>query len=483
MPESNARESAKNVMLWIGRLTVLRHWMDTPVVAKLFALCNAIVEKDIAAATMDYHSLTAALLDAPARRVTGDIWKDYVFAELIETPNRFSSLAAAGTMDPAVKEAMDHDLRLIQELFRLNSQQILDWINQLTLEQKRKENQTSRESVRANRASREQENRIMNLAESAWFGVKNPKKPTVRRQPDYSYEIAPKEPLTKSELSTENWIQWGYADPAKLVHYVADEALALLYRKFLAENDWRNLTEDLVRFFGKYGSGIFLRYRWFVATDDQFYGVEPEETAQSLWDDLYGVDRAKEKLFANALSFLHRSKGDNTLLYGAEGMGKTSLIMALAQEPEMRELRLVFFAQKDAYRACEIIEQLGQQPFHFIAFLDDISMAEPDYRRLKRAFGGRMSPRNVLVWATATGKPSDSTLFPVQVPFAKPTFSDFQRAVSDMLRRQHIDMDETGLQQMVHTACEQWRDENNDCSIRSANRLADRLIREHRVHE
>ena len=483
MPESNARESAKNVMLLIGRLTVLRHWMDTPVVAKLFALCNAIVENDIATATMEYHSLTAALLDVPARRVTGDIWKDYVFAELIETPNRFSSLAAAGTMDPAVKEAMDHDLRLIQELFRLNSQQILDWINQMALEQKRKENRDGREIRQASRASSEQENRILNLAESAWFGAHPPKRQPTRRQSSYSYEMTDKEPLTKRELSTENWIQWGYAEPAELVNYIADEALAILYRKFLVENDWRNLTEDLMRFFGKYGSGMFLRYRWFIATDDQFYGAEPKETKESLWDELYGVDRAKEKLFANALSFLHRSKGDNMLLYGAEGMGKTSLVMALAQEPEMHELRLVFFAQKDAYRACEIIEQLGQQPFHFIAFLDDISMAEQDYRRLKRAFGSRMSPRNVLIWATATSKPSDSTLFPVQIPFAKPTFSDFQRAVSDMLRRQRMDMDEEGMRQMVQAACEQWRDESNDCSIRSANRLADRLIREYRIHE
>lgn len=478
--ERNAQQSAKHIMLLIGRLTILRGWMDAPVVAKLFDLCNSIAEKDAIAATMDYHSLTAALLETPTRRVTGDIWKDHVFSELIETPNRFSLLAASGSMDPAVKEAMGHDLMLVQELFALDSQQVIDWICEI-LEESEPVQRHAVKQLEEN-DSQKREKTILDLAQSAWLGGSKKKKEEDRQtRPAYEYKISENEPISIVELNTENWIQWGYAEPAQFVSYVADEALAILYRKFLTQEAWSNLVNDLIWFFRKYGTGIFLQYRWFVASDDQFYGIDTDPTTIGQWDALYGVDRAKEKLYVNALSFLHRNKGDNVLLYGAEGMGKTSLITSLTMEPEMSDLRLVFLAKKDVFELFDMIETLAKQPFHFIVLLDEILLGEQEYQQLKRVLGGRSCPENVLLWATSVQKPNDHTLFPLQIPFYQPEYSEFQQAVIDMLARERLTVDEEEIYNNIVDVCKKWHRENDDLSIRSASRLVDRLKREYSV--
>ncbi len=481
--EKNAQQSAKHIMLLIGRLTILRRWMDAPVVAKLFALCNSIAEKDVVAATMDYHSLTAALLEAPTRRVTGDIWKDHVFSELIETPNRFSSLAASGTMDPAVKEAMEHDLQLVQELFMLDSQQVIDWIREIS-ETSDKETGIAEVNEQESQPApaKDRERTILDLAQSAWFGGNNKKKiEQEQMRPAYEYKILENESLSAVDLHTETWIQWGYAEPAKLVAYVADEALAILYRKFLVQEDWRELTGDLIWFFHKYGNGVFLRYRWFVVSDDQFYGIETDANAIEQWDTLYGVDRAKEKLYDNALSFLHRTQGENVLLYGAEGMGKTSLITSLTMEPEMSDLRLVFLVKKDVFSVFEVIEMLAKQPFHFIVLLDEVILDAQEYQQFKRALGGRNCPDNVLLWATSAQQPADHTLFPLQIPFDQPNYAQFQQAVIDMLSQEHLAVDDQDVYNNIIEVCQRWHDENEDLSMRSASKLVDRLKREHSI--
>lgn len=470
------KEAAEHIMLLIGRLTVLKNIAESPALDKLFSLCTAVLEQDSNAATFEYHSLTAIMLDSQARRVTGDIWKDQLFSELIESPNRFSRLAASGKMDPAVKESMEHDLRLLQELFKLNSQQIIAWIEELAKDGGRK-TLSRAELMRRNAKEtqeKERESKIVGIAQTAWFGFDLPPR-QVKPKKQAQYTIPGDEMLTVKKLDTENWIQWGYAEPAQLIEYVADEALALLYRKFLAEEDWSNLAAELEAFFNEYGCGIFLRYRFFAATDDHFYGVDPENIKSVDWDDLYGIDRAKEKLYANALRFLHTGQGENTLLYGAEGMGKSSLILSLVRE--LDDLRLVSFAQKEAADACELIQRLGEQPFKFIALLDDISMEETDYRKLKRMLATRMGPKNVLVFATSNKRPPDSTLFPLQIPFNKPDQDDFLIMIQDILRREQLTLSPDKLSQEA----ENWLAEGNGCSIRSANRLTDRLLRENRI--
>ena len=112
-------ESARRITFLLNRLTVLRTLLRTDPAARLVELCDAVAAGDGTAAAARYHSMTAALLDQPTRRVTGDIFKDFLFAEILESSNRFSLMAAAGHSDPPVMLAMEKDLRILQELFAL----------------------------------------------------------------------------------------------------------------------------------------------------------------------------------------------------------------------------------------------------------------------------------------------------------------------------------------------------------------------------
>lgn len=472
MEQTAIVQEINEAILWIEQLTILRRMVTTPVIEEMISLFHAMIDCDANKMTKYYHSLTSLLLDAPIRRVTGDIWKDYLFAELIEVPNRFSTMATTGTMDPAVKEAMGHDLQLVQDLFYLNSEQIIEWIDRMKQEYRPMEQpKTKTEQVH--------NDSITQLAESAWFGIASLKKPQHTEETIETKEPETMEKLLMDELQTEQWIGWLYSEPAQQVDYIADEALALLYRKFLAEDDWGMLLDDLIWFFHHYGTGIFLRYRWFVADAEKFYGIDVDETKAIKWDDLYGVDRAKEKLFANVLSFLYRSQADNTILYGAQGMGKTSLATSIMMEPEMSELRFVYLIPKDAFQIYEIVHELGKQPFHFIVFLDEWPMGEEDYQILKRAMGGRMVPRNILFFMTAEQQPTDRTMFPLQISFSDPNFEEFQQSVLDIMSRNYVSTQDREIHEQALLACKQWREESDDFSIRSASRLADRLIREH----
>jgi hypothetical protein len=106
------RLSAESTAQLLEQLTVLRGILHTEPVNRLLDLIDAVAAKDTQDAQSCFYALTAALLSAEARRVTGDIWKDFLFSQLIEVPNRFSELAAQGVVDPPVQAAMERDLAL-----------------------------------------------------------------------------------------------------------------------------------------------------------------------------------------------------------------------------------------------------------------------------------------------------------------------------------------------------------------------------------
>lgn len=458
-----AAEGARRITFLLGRLTVLRSMLRTEPAARLMELCDAIAANDATAGAARYHAMTAALLENPNRRVTGDIFKDFLFAEILESNNRFARLSAAHRSDPPVMLAMEQDLRLVQELFSLECDTLIDWIGSVN------KKKTQRESAVPSATPRKPSNeeRITGMAGSAWGGGFFQKDRARARIPEPEATVD-----LPDELELSHWVRWEYDDPGERVTYAADDGLAVIYRRFLAEEDWGKLVVPLAEFHRQFGSGEFLHYRAFVAADDGMEGMDLSEFPS--WDDIVVSDNQKERLYANTLRFLHTGEGENALLYGSGGMGKSSLVLALAKE--LPELRFVFLAQRDFADCMETLSRLKEQPFRFIAFLDDLSLSEREYRRLKAAVKSRLFRGNSLLYATSDQRPSDSSVFGLELGFDTLSEQSFLRAVQKALEENSVELDE----ETVRSACRRWQDEQGELTLRAAARLATALARKDR---
>ncbi|MGI6192112.1 MAG: DUF815 domain-containing protein [Christensenellales bacterium] len=449
-------ESARRITFLLNRLTVLRTLLRTEPAARLVELCDAVAESDATAAAARYHSMTAALLDQPTRRVTGDIFKDFLFSEILESSNRFSLMAAAGHADPPVMLAMEKDLRILQELFNLTCATLMDWIGSL--------NKAGQPAPTVQTRRTGSEDNISRMASSAWGGGFFPKDKQRARTPEPA--VAAKLP-DKLELS--GWVRWEYSDPGERITYVADDGLAVIYRLFLAEEDWGRLVKPLYDFHRQHGSGEFLRYRIFADTDEGILGMELKDAP--VWDEITVSNGQKERLYANTLRFLHTGKGEHALLYGPGGMGKSSLILALAKE--LPEIRLMFMARRDFAACMNTLRMLQEQPFRFIAFFDDLSLSEREYRRLKSAVKAQLHSGNALIYATSANPPPDSSVFGLEIGFDMLNPDDFERHVREEIRRSGTLVDYA----TIADACSRWREQRGELTLRSGTRLAEAIVR------
>jgi predicted AAA+ superfamily ATPase len=121
--------------------------------------------------------------------------------------------------------------------------------------------------------------------------------------------------------------------------------------------------------------------------------------------DLLHVDAQKEALVTNTRQFLGGFPANNTLLWGARGTGKSSLIHAILGEYAAQSLRLVEVGKEDLQYLAEIVDVLAPHPYKFIVFCDDLSFEadDPSYKALKSALEGSVfkSTANVLIYATS----------------------------------------------------------------------------------
>jgi len=125
---------------------------------------------------------------------------------------------------------------------------------------------------------------------------------------------------------------------------------------------------------------------------------------------LRGVDRVRDLLVENTRRFARALPANNALLWGARGMGKSSLVKA-AHAAINREkgvagrLKLVEIHREDIEGLPALMSLLREAPYRFIVFCDDLSFDAGDtsYKSLKAALEGGVEgrPANVLFYATS----------------------------------------------------------------------------------
>ncbi len=125
---------------------------------------------------------------------------------------------------------------------------------------------------------------------------------------------------------------------------------------------------------------------------------------------LKGIDRMRDILIENTERFANGLPANNALLWGARGMGKSSLVKAAHarinndRKPADR-LKLIEIHREDIESLPALMDLLRGSHFHFIVFCDDLSFDGNDasYKSLKAVLEGGIEgrPDNVILYATS----------------------------------------------------------------------------------
>ena len=121
-----------------------------------------------------------------------------------------------------------------------------------------------------------------------------------------------------------------------------------------------------------------------------------------------GVDHVRDILHENTLRFAQGFAANNVLLWGARGMGKSSLVKAVHEDVRAAgdvSLKLVEVHREDIHTLPALMDILKRADHRIILFCDDLSFDHDDtaYKSLKAALDGGIEgrPDNVLFYATS----------------------------------------------------------------------------------
>lgn len=127
-------------------------------------------------------------------------------------------------------------------------------------------------------------------------------------------------------------------------------------------------------------------------------------------DLIKGVDHVRDILVDNTRRFARGLPANNVLLWGARGMGKSSLVKSahaalVAEAGGPAPLKLVEIHREDINSLPDLMAILRPAPARFLLFCDDLSFDHGDtaYKSLKAALDGGIEgrPENVVLYATS----------------------------------------------------------------------------------
>ncbi len=122
---------------------------------------------------------------------------------------------------------------------------------------------------------------------------------------------------------------------------------------------------------------------------------------------LVGIDHIRDILVENTRRFAEGHSANNVLIWGARGMGKSSLVKAAHAEmvASGHPLKLIELPREDIETLPVLMNHLRGAAYRFILFCDDLSFdaGENAYKSLKAILDGGIEgrPDNVLFYATS----------------------------------------------------------------------------------
>ncbi|MEP6065837.1 MAG: ATP-binding protein [Paracoccaceae bacterium] len=124
-------------------------------------------------------------------------------------------------------------------------------------------------------------------------------------------------------------------------------------------------------------------------------------------DLLVGVDRSRDTLLENTRQFASGLPANNALLWGARGMGKSSLVKAVHADvyEAFPDLKIIELQREDLPSVGRLLNLLRGVTARFVLYCDDLSFGHDDehYKSLKAVLDGGIEgrPENVVFYATS----------------------------------------------------------------------------------
>ena len=140
------------------------------------------------------------------------------------------------------------------------------------------------------------------------------------------------------------------------------------------------------------------------------FSLIPVKTINAIDIDLLkGIDHTKSILIENTKQFSSGYPANNVLLWGARGMGKSSLVKSVHREISLKNkkkrLILIEIYRDDIKTLPLLISQLNSYDHRFIIYCDDLSFNENEnnYKSLKTVLDGGIMERsqNIIFYATS----------------------------------------------------------------------------------
>ncbi len=151
----------------------------------------------------------------------------------------------------------------------------------------------------------------------------------------------------------------------------------------------------------------------FAAADGFVWHVDPDRLEpvakinRVSLDLLVGIDRSRDTLLDNTRQFARGLPANNALLWGARGMGKSSIVKAVHAQviAEGLPLKIVELQREDLPSVARLLNLLRASEERFLLFCDDLSFSHDDqhYKSLKAVLDGGIEgrPDNVVFYATS----------------------------------------------------------------------------------
>ena len=163
----------------------------------------------------------------------------------------------------------------------------------------------------------------------------------------------------------------------------------------------------------------------FISTLKKFVGVQLKN--YSKFNELVEIEKQKEIVLKNTLSFAKNKFFNNILLWGAKGMGKSSLVLAICHHVNSKrknKIKILELLSSDIKFLPEILYKISTVNYKFIIFIDDITFnsSESDFKTFKVSVQGSFLSYNpnVVFYITsnirnAINPKEDSNLNDIQI--------------------------------------------------------------------
>jgi len=257
------------------------------------------------------------------------------------------------------------------------------------------------------------------------------------------------------------------------------------------------IVKELIKYTKANGTGSLSRdyvFKW-----EEVQGLNAiKEFDKISFHDLIGYDAQINKLKENTSAFITKGSGNNVLLYGQRGTGKSSSIKALLNEYKDQGLRMIEVKKKQFQLIPSIIEVIRNRNYKFILFIDDLSFEEfeTDYKHFKAVIEGSFEkrPDNVLIYVTSnrrhlireTFKEREEDLhsnetvqeklslfdrFGITILYDQPKDELYNEMVIKLARRKGITLSDDELLELAN----EWKVSKSSKSGRAAQQLIDTL--------